>query len=67
MLWAVLVRAKMIFKKTEFLAEGTREPHPCVQDLQHPRLCKPRRGLQIMDTRSDGIPLSLLQRDDRFY
>ena len=29
---------------------GTRESHPCVQDLQHPRLGKPRRGLQIMGT-----------------
>ena len=30
--------------------EGTRESHPRVHDLQHPRLGKPRRGLQIMDT-----------------
>ena len=29
---------------------GTRESHPRVQDLQHPRLDKPRRGLQILDT-----------------
>ena len=29
---------------------GTREYHPRVQDMQHPRLGKPRRGLQILDT-----------------
>ena len=34
---------------------GTRESHPRVQDLQHPRLGKPRRGLQIFDTRM-GFP-----------
>ena len=34
---------------------GTRESHPRVQDLQHPRLDKPRRGLQILDTRK-GFP-----------
>ena len=28
---------------------------PRVQDLQHPRLGKPRRGLQILDTRM-GFP-----------
>ena len=33
----------------------TRESHPRVQDLQHPRLGKPRRGLQILDTRK-GFP-----------
>ena len=33
----------------------TQESHPCVQDLQHPRLGKPRRGLQILDTRM-GFP-----------
>ena len=33
------------------IVEGTRESHPRVHDLQHPRLGKPRRGLQIMDTR----------------
>ena len=27
----------------------TREYHPRVQYLQHPRLSKPRRGLQILD------------------
>ena len=27
------------------------ESHPHVQDLQHPQLCKPRRGLQFLDTR----------------
>ena len=35
--------------------EGTRESHPRVHDLPHPRLGKPRRGLQIMDTRM-GFP-----------
>ena len=34
---------------------GTRESHPRVQDLQYPRLGKPRRGLQILDTRM-GFP-----------
>ena len=34
---------------------GTRESHPRVQHLQHPRLGKPRRGLQILDTRT-GFP-----------
>ena len=34
---------------------GTRESHPRVQDLQHPRLGKPRRGLQILDTQM-GFP-----------
>ena len=34
---------------------GTQESHPRVQDLQHPRLGKPRRGLQILDTRM-GFP-----------
>ena len=32
------------------IERGTRESHPRVQDLQHPRLGKPRRGLQILDT-----------------
>ena len=30
-----------------------REIHPRVKDLQRPRLGKPRRGLQIFDTRVD--------------
>ena len=34
---------------------GTRESHPCVQDLQHQRLGKPCRELQILDTRM-GFP-----------
>ena len=39
---------------------GTRESHPRVQDLlQHPRLTKPRRGLQILDTRM-GFPCPFL-------
>ena len=33
----------------------TRESHPRVQDLRHPRIGKPRRGLQILDTRM-GFP-----------
>ena len=33
------------------VAGGTGESHPRVQDLQHPRLSKPRRGLQVLDTR----------------
>ena len=37
------------------IAEGTRESHPLVPDLQHPRLGKPRRGLQITYTRM-GFP-----------
>ena len=35
--------------------KGTRESHPRVHGLQHPQLGKPRRGLQIMDTRM-GFP-----------
>ena len=37
------------------MVEGTWESHPRVHDLQHPCLGKPRRGLQIMDTRM-GFP-----------
>ena len=37
------------------IVEGKRESHPRVHDLQHQRLGKPRRGLQIMDTRM-GFP-----------
>ena len=37
------------------IAKGTRESPPRVHDLRHPRLGKPRRGLQIMDTRM-GFP-----------
>ena len=48
------------------IARETQESHPHVQDLQHPRLGKPRRGLQIMDTRM-GIPRSFPQPGDRFY
>ena len=36
-------------------AEGTKESNPRVHDLHHPRLGKPRRGLQILDTRM-GFP-----------
>ena len=38
---------------------GTRESYPRVQDLQHPRLGKPRRGLQILDPRMGFPRLSL--------
>ena len=38
-----------------YTPEGTRESHPSVHALRHPRLGKPRRGLQIMDTRM-GFP-----------
>ena len=37
------------------LKSEKREFHPRVHYLQHPRLGKPRRGLQIMDTRM-GFP-----------
>ena len=37
------------------IERGMRESHPRVQDLLHPRLGKPRRGLQILDTRM-GFP-----------
>ena len=54
---------------------GTRESHPSVQGLQHPRLGKPRHGLQILDTLMgfprpflsvvlDSINLSLQCMDD---
>ena len=46
---------------------GTRESHPRVQDLLHPRLGKPRRGLQILDTRIGFPPPSLPQCGVRFY
>ena len=38
-----------------YTPEGTREFHPRVHELRHPRLGKPRRRLQIMDTRM-GFP-----------
>ena len=38
-----------------YTPEGTRESHPCVYDLRRPRPGKPRRGLQIKDTRM-GFP-----------
>ena len=34
---------------------GTQESHPRVQDFLHPRLGKPCRGLQILDTHM-GFP-----------
>ena len=37
-------------KNNHFTPEGTRESHPRVHDLRHPRLGKPCCGLQIMDT-----------------
>ena len=42
------------------IAKGKRESHPRVNDLLHPRWIA-NHG------HSDGIPLSLLQRGDRFY
>ena len=36
-------------------AGGLGNPIPRVQDLQHPQLSKPRRGLQILDTQM-GFP-----------
>ena len=42
-------------KINHHIVEVTRESHPRVHDLQHPRLGKPRRGLQIMDIRM-GFP-----------
>ena len=45
---------------------GTQESHPCVQDLKHTRLGKPRRGLQILDTRM-GFPRPSPQCGVRFY
>ena len=52
-----------------YTPEGTRESHSHVHDLWHPWLGKPRRGLQIMDTRIGLIPLSLPEcsHRDRFY
>ena len=37
------------------VAGGTRESHPHVQDLQHPRVSLPRHGLQMLDTQY-GFP-----------
>ena len=42
-------------KINHHIAGGTRESHPRVLDLQHPRLGNPRRELQILDTRM-GFP-----------
>ena len=42
-------------KNHHHIEGGTREFHPRVQDLQQPRLGKPRRGFQILDTRM-GFP-----------
>ena len=33
--------------------QGNRETHPSVKNLQHPRLGKPYRGMQIFDTQVD--------------
>ena len=55
----ILSRRKII---NHHVAGGTRESHPSVQDLQHPRLSKPRSGMQILDTR-----MWFLQWGDRFY
>ena len=42
-----------------YTPEGTRKSHPRVHDLRHQRLGKPRRGLQIRDTRM-GFPCPFL-------
>ena len=44
---------------------GTWESDPRVQYMQHPRLGKPRHGLQILDTRM-GFP-RIPQCGVRFY
>ena len=51
--WAKKRRGRKIIN--HYIPEGTRESHPRVHDLRHPRLCKPRHGLQIVDTRM-GFP-----------
>ena len=38
-----------------YVVGWTQESHTCVNDLQHPRLGKPRPGLQILDTRMDSM------------
>ena len=55
--WGYLLKIKRRGRKiiNHHTVEGTRESHPRVHDLQHPRLGKPRRGLQIMDTQM-GFP-----------
>ena len=55
--WGYLLQIQRRGRKiiNHHIVEGTRESHPRVHDLQHPRLGKPRRGLQIMDTRM-GFP-----------
>ena len=50
-----LLKIKAWEKNNHYIPEGTRESHPRVHDLRHPRLGKPRRGLQIMDTQM-GFP-----------
>ena len=50
-----IFKARMRKKIKHHIEGGTRESHPRVQDLQHPRLGKPRRGLQILDSRM-GFP-----------
>ena len=49
----ILTRMRKIIK--HHIEGGIRESHPRVQDLLYPRLGKPRRGLQILDTRM-GFP-----------
>ena len=50
----------------QYIPEGTRESHPGVHALQHPRLGKPRREIANHGI-SDGIPLSLPECSDIFY
>ena len=40
-------------KKSTTTLYRDREIHPHIKDLQRPRLGKPRRGLQMFDTRVD--------------
>ena len=46
------------------IVEGTRESHPCGDDLQHPQLGKIHGELQIGDTQLD-VPVPI-QNDDTF-
>ena len=50
-----LLKIKAWAKNNHYTPEGIRESHPYVHDLRHPRLCKRRHMLQIMDTRM-GFP-----------
>ena len=47
----LFIENKGVGENNHYVPEGTKESHPRVHDLRHPRLGKPRRGLQIMETR----------------